>query len=145
MQTASYNEEWWPQRHDSRRWGYCFLWERMKTPRCLSSKSPTLGNASKGLSQLTPCPWGTQAPAGATELGRKLGLLLDIRLNMSQQIVSWVIASRSRVLCPGMDSPAKGRQGQTEESPVKGPKDKRIGVPGKSRLGGGGGGGGEKI
>lgn len=58
-----------------------------------------------------------------------------------RQIVSWSIASRSRVRCPGMDSPAKGRQGQTEESPVKGPKDKRIGVPGKSRLGGGGGGG----
>lgn len=58
-------------------------WERM-TPRCLSSKSPTLGNGSKGLSQFTSCPWGTQGHAGATQLGRKLGLLVDTRLNMSQ-------------------------------------------------------------
>lgn len=58
-------------------------WERM-TLRCLSSKSPTLSNVSKGLPQFTSCPCGTQTHAGATQLGRKLGLLVDTWLNTSQ-------------------------------------------------------------
>lgn len=58
-------------------------WERM-TLRCLSSKSPTLSNVSKGLPQFTSYPCGTQTHAGATQLGRKLGLLVDTWLNTSQ-------------------------------------------------------------
>lgn len=50
-------------------------------------------------------------------------------------MVSWAMASRSRVLCPVLDSPAPGRQGQTGESPVKGHKDdKGIGAPGKEQT-----------
>lgn len=50
-------------------------------------------------------------------------------------MVSWAMASRSRVLCPVLDSPAPGRQGQTGESPLKGHKDdKGIGAPGKEQT-----------
>lgn len=39
---------------------------------------------AKGFHSSHPAPGETQAPAGSTQLGRKLGLLVDAELNMSQ-------------------------------------------------------------